>query len=162
MPTRTQPCGFFSGAGLDLWVPKWEDVYDTFVDLRKKFPRVAKQCLVLFFLCVCEKDTDPNYVYILCIENGLEGYLINMVLLKNIYFHFYNYAVYFIFNIFILPQGHVHWFLERGEGREKNMDVRENRPAAPYPQPKHVPWPGIEPERHSGFGMMLNQPSRTG
>lgn len=27
----------------DLWVPEWENVYDTFADLRKRFPRVAKQ-----------------------------------------------------------------------------------------------------------------------
>lgn len=27
----------------DLWVPKWENVCDTFVDWREIFPRVAEQ-----------------------------------------------------------------------------------------------------------------------
>lgn len=47
----------FVGTGADLCAPKWEDVYDTFVGLRKRFPRAAKRCLVHFFL---EKAHKPK------------------------------------------------------------------------------------------------------
>lgn len=37
------PCGFYQDRELGLWVPSWENVYDTYIDLRKYFLKVAKQ-----------------------------------------------------------------------------------------------------------------------
>lgn len=37
------PCSFYQDRELGLWVPSWENVYDTCIDLRKYFLKVAKQ-----------------------------------------------------------------------------------------------------------------------
>ena len=60
----------------------------------------------------------------------------------------------------ILIQGHA----QRGEGREKNIDVRETLIGClsyvphqgPNPPPRHGPWPGIEPET---FGLWDDAPT---
>lgn len=51
--------------------PRQGYICDPVFDLRKSFPRIAKAVsLVLFY----KKHSKPNYVYILCIKNDLEGY----------------------------------------------------------------------------------------
>ena len=50
---------------------------------------------------------------------------------------------------FLFKEEFIYLFLERGEGREKNIDVRENHrwlaSQGPNLQARHVPWPGINP-----------------
>ena len=59
------------------WVPRWEYIWDTFVDLRKTFLKSCKAVSLLQTL-FCTKNTNTNCVCISCTENDLEGYVVNI------------------------------------------------------------------------------------